>query len=289
MLPLLRWCARRVSLLGLAALAAGFCLLVPTATSARGTTHLRSASTAASAQDSSGEPPTESGGETPGEQRDAHRNAEAASGCDVSLEATASTIAPASPLSLAGTLSCPEGVSAAGQTVTLYQKVARTSGFNVAATASTEANGDFHFALSGPEGNSVFYVRSEGVKSARTRVKVAGPQVVIDAPANGTPLFVAASRAAAASGGDNSTVTFTGRVSPADPGATVTLQREYRPAKWHRVGVGQVNTEGGFSIPHTFYRPGEANIRVVVHFHGLYADSISAPVTYQISRQRRKG
>jgi hypothetical protein len=33
-------------------------------------------------------------------------------------------------------------------------------------------------------------------------------------------------------------------------------------------------------------RPGEANVRVVVHSHGLFMTSASAPLTYQISRRR---
>ena len=107
--------------------------------------------------------------------------------------------------------------------MTLYQKIARTSGFNSVATMTTETGGAFQFALPAPELNSVFYVRSGGAKSARTHVEIAGPQVVIDTPASGTPLPLGAGRAADQRRADSRVVTITGTVSPADPGATVAL------------------------------------------------------------------
>ncbi len=174
-----------------------------------------------------------------------------------------------------------------GQSITLYQKVAHTPGFSIAATATTEADGAFRFTPSGVDVNSVFYVRAGGAKSARVSVKVT-PVVTIEAPAAGTQLFVGGAHAASDSAAvDSGAVTFTGTVSPADVGATVALQREYRGDSWHHIGVGQVNAEGGYAIAHTFYRAGQATVRVVVHSHGLYVNSASTPVTYQISRRGR--
>ncbi len=319
MLLPLRRCARRISPLSIAALAASLCLLSPTAASAHAKApkqaHLESgvsgqssaaplqvptaeppAATDPPPESSTGTPPTESSTGTPAaetsanprnEERRARRNAQAQTGCSVSLEATAPTITAGAPLGLVGTLSCPEAASAASQTVTLYQKVAHVPGFSIAATTTTEANGAFRFAPSGVEINSVFYVRSDGAKSAHVSVKVT-PQVTIDAPAAGTQLLVGAAHTAGDSPVDSGAVTFTGTVSPADAGATVALQREYRGEAWHHIGVGQVNAEGGYSIAHTFFRAGEATIRVVVHSHGLYMNSASAPVTYQISRRRSR-
>ncbi len=287
---------RRNSVLGAGALAAGLCMLTPAAAGAHRTADLESGvSTAGTLQESATGPASESGpgpatsttGETPSQARHSRQDAQAQPGCSVNLEATPSRTAPASPLSLTGTLSCPEGTSAAGQAVTLYQKIARTSGFDSVATMTTETGGAFQFAVPAPELNSVFYVRSGRAKSARTHVEIAGPQVVIDAPVSGTPLPLGPGRAANR-GADSRVVTISGTVTPADPGATVSLQREYQPGKWHRIGGGTVDAEGGFSIPHTFHRLGEANVRVVVG-NRLYVDSISAPVSYQISRQHREG
>ena len=220
------------------------------------------------------------------EERRARREARAQTECSVSLEATLPTITAGAPLTLTGTLSCPEAGSSAGQSVTLYQKVAHTPGFSIVATATTEANGTFRFTPSGVEVNSVFYVRAGGAKSARVSVKVT-PEITIETPTAGTQLPVGTARTASDSATDSGAVTFTGKVSPTDAGATVALQREYAGESWHHIGVGQVNAEGGYSIEHTFFRAGQATVRVVVHSHGLYMNSASTPVTYQISRRSR--
>ncbi len=297
----LRQCSRRISRLAIAAIvavAAGLCLLCPVAASAHGKTRLLESgvSTTGPLQEPTPEPATETSAETPSRERHARHEDQTATGCSVDLEATPPVVTTGEPLSLAGTLSCPEAASASGQTVTLFQKVAHVPGFSIAATTTTTgANGAFQFSLSGPEADSMFYVSSDGAKSTRTRVEVAGPQVVIDAPTAGTQLFVGADHTASDSevqsgaGVQSSAVTFTGAFSPADAGATVALQREYRPGRWHRIAVGQVEGEGKYSIVHTFFRPGEANIRVVVRFHGRYATSISTPITYQVSRGHRNG
>jgi hypothetical protein len=83
-------------------------------------------------------------------------------------------------------------------------------------------------------------------------------------------------------------VTFTGTVGPSDVGASVTLQRESRPEVWNPVGDGQVDSEGKYSVVHTFSRPGEAHLRVVLHCHGLCMTSASAPVSYRIASRRSK-
>jgi hypothetical protein len=295
-------CVRRNSVVGAGALgavlslAAVLCMLTPPTAGAHRTTDLQSGVSTAGplqesatgpASESTPEPASSTTGETPSQARRSRRGARVERGCSVSLEATPSRTAPGSPLSLTGTLSCPEAASAAAQTVTLYQKIARTPGFNSVATTTTEAGGEFQFALPAPELDSAYYVRSGGVKSARTHVEIAGPQVVIDAPASGSQLALGAWGAADSDGTDSRAVTITGTVSPADPGATAALQREYGPGKWHRIGGGAVGAEGGFSIPHTFRTVGEKTIRVVLTFNGLHMKSISAPVVYEFSRQHR--
>jgi len=315
MLNLLRRHVRRAALLGLAAFATCLGLLSPIAASAHGRPQResgggRQAATGALSEvtiapSTNGEPtegssatptqepgaaptPTEepSATETRAEERRARRGARAATGCSIDLVATPAAVAPGAPLALSGTLSCPEVASAAGQAVTLFQKLSHTTGFNTATGTTTEANGEFTFTLSGPEVDSVLYVRSDGVKSAHVRVEIDALQVAIDTPIAGTQLIAAgaADRTASDSAADANAVTFTGTAGSAAAGETVTLQREYRKEAWHRIGVGQVDPEGGFSIPHTFVRPGQANIRVVVHSHGRYAAAVSAPVSYQISR-----
>lgn len=135
--------------------------------------------------------------------------------------------------------------------------------------------------------NSAFYVRVGDAKSARIRVQVA-PTVTIDSPAVGTPLFTGGgSRATSASTLASDAVTFGGTVSPADEGATVVLEREFKSGGWVSIGVGHVDEEGNYSIGHTFSKSGETNIRVVVRSHGVYTKTASTPVTYLISPRRK--
>jgi hypothetical protein len=295
MLPLPRRRTRRVSLLGIATLAAACPLPAP---AAAGAPFGQPPSTESSLQtpepehesgpDESGPEPAaaESSPGTPdpelGRRRRRSRDGEAEWWCSVDLEASASVISPAAPVSFAGTLSCPEHVSAADQTVTLYEKAVRAPGFSLVASTSTETGGAFRFALPGPEITSAFYVRCDGGKSARVKIKVA-VQVSIDAPVAGTQLVVGAGHREG-SGAAGGAVTFTGTVGPSDAGATVILQRQGRSGAWRRIGHGLVDSEGAYSISRGFFRRGEATIRAVVHSHRLYVKSYSTPVTYQIVR-----
>jgi hypothetical protein len=316
----LRWLARRVALLTIAGLTVGSCLLPPAAAEARGRDRLQSTVGEESATEALQEPvsesetPTTPEETTPGsqeesstgtrgeqrrerreerrklrEERRADRQAVQQTGsCAIDLKSSKRIATADEPLTLQGTLTCAEAQDAAEQTVTLYQKLARTPGFNVVATTSTEGDGTFELSLSDLEANSVFYVSADGAHSARTSVKVA-PQITIASPTAGTELFTGTLRALRASAENTNVVTFSGTVSAADAGATVSLQREYRKDAWHRIGGGGVvNEEGRYSIAHTFVRPGEASIRAVVHSHGLFMTSASAPVTYQISRRRSR-
>ena len=222
-------------------------------------------------------------------ERRASHNPSAETGCSVKLQATPAIITAGAPLSLVGTLSCPEVSSAAGQTVTLYQRLARSGGFYIAATTPTEANGTFQFAPTELAVNSSFYVIVDGAQSDSTSVKVA-PRVTIATPLADTQLLAGGGRAthAAANTENASAVTFTGTVTPANAGTRVALQREDGDGAWSRIGGGEVNAEGQYAITHTFYRPGKAIIRVIVRSHGLDMAAVSTPVTYQISRKRNR-
>jgi plastocyanin len=300
--------ARRVSLLALAALATCVCLLSPATASANVRASLQSTVGEEPATGPLQEPTTETpAGESSPEtrreerrkrreerraqhrERRASRNLTTETGCNVTLQATPAIITAAAPLSLVGTLSCPEASSAADQTVTLYQMLARSGGFYIAATTTTEANGTFQFSPTELAVNSSFYVSADGAQSESTSVKVI-PQVTIATPLAGAQLIAASGRAtrADANAENANAVTFTGTVIPANAGTSVALQREDGNGAWSRIGGGEVNAEGQYSIAHTFYRPGRANIRVIVHSHGLDMTVVSAPVTYQISRRRNR-
>jgi hypothetical protein len=303
---------RPFSLLAVAALAIGICLVVAPAASAQVRPSLESTvgeeTATAPLQETTTDTPAESpiseaSGESGREQR--HKRHEerrerrqrrraghefvAATGCTVTLDATPSLVTAEDPLSLSGTLSCPEQSNAAGQTVTLFQMLARSVSSYEAATTTTEADGTYQFTPTSLAVNSDFFVSADGAQSQTTRVKVS-PHVTIATPLAGTQLLVGsghATRAAANSDSANA-VTFTGMVTPANAGTRVALQRETGDGAWARIGGAEVNAQGEYSIAHTFYRPGRANIRVIVHGHGLTMTTVSAPVTYQVVRRHNR-
>jgi hypothetical protein len=85
------------------------------------------------------------------------------------------------------------------------------------------------------------------------------------------------------------TVTFTGVVAPVSASDLVVLQRE-RPqgsGRWLRIAITSVDENGRYSITHTFRRPGEATVRVLVRSRGKLALAASAPVTYAIASRIR--
>jgi len=218
-------------------------------------------------------------------QRRERRQALAQAGCSITLQAP-EVAAAGAPLALSGAIGCAEAQAESGQTVTLYQKLVGTPGFQPVATATSEAGGAFHLALAALEGNSVFYALAGDARSARSRVQAA-PAITIAAPAAGAVLPSerghASSATAPPAGG---AVTFTGTVSPADAGTTVALQRELGDDRWQRIATGHVQPDGDYSVVHAFGRAGKITLRVLVRSHGRFMTSASAPATYTVSGRR---
>jgi hypothetical protein len=214
--------------------------------------------------------------------RDGQSRAHADAGCHVSIEVTARQITAGDPVTVFGRLICEDGQSAADQIVDLDQREHSSGapGFGLAGTATTEADGFYALTLPALGASSVFYVRSLGARSTRTLVKVAA-RVTLLGSVLGTRPFIGGGHSHAR---PQNTVTFTGRVTPATPGAVVALQRESaaRNDEWHRVALGRVDENGGYSITHTFGIPGEANLRVVVHARGQNVAGASETLTYEI-------
>lgn len=268
---------RPAARLGIPTLAVCVALLAPV--SASGKTHHEPTPSpdpaAVATTESSVDTPSEER-RTRREERQAARALDGEAGCTIELQPLAPLTA-GDPASLLGSLSCP-AADAAGQTVSIYQKVPHTSGFVLAGTTTTEADGAFQFAPSELSTDNVFYATADYAKSDRAHVRIT-PVVALTAPAISTQLFT----------GATSGVTFTGTVSPSGPDAVVALQREDGgDGRWHQIALGRVGAEGEYSITHIFHRAGKANIRVVVHFRGLNTSAASNPITYQISRRQHK-
>jgi hypothetical protein len=214
----------------------------------------------------------------------AHRQRGAASACQITLSVASARLTAGEPATLIGSLSCPLPGEAAEQAITIDQRIAGTPGFSVAGTATSEADGAFELATSALEVNSAFYASWQGVHSNREAVKVA-PAVTIGGPPPASQLPHAARRASA--NATESTVTFSGTVGAVPAGTPVFLQRESATASedWRRIGVGEVQADGSYAIPHSFSLAGPATVRTVVHARGQLA-AASEPLTYEVAQRQ---
>jgi hypothetical protein len=202
--------------------------------------------------------------------------------CHLSVTATPRLITLGEAPTVTGALACAEGSGAASRQVTLYRRE-RDDGTRRAtavATATTGADGSFEFTAPPLERNCVLFVRSVGIRSERMPVKVAA-QVTLTGTPDGTPLFVGGGHSRA---GGHSTVLFSGTVSPARMGTVVVLQRRDAngTGHWRRIGLTRVGLDGSYSINHTFGAPGEAILRAVARLHGHNAVAASEPLSYEI-------
>jgi hypothetical protein len=215
----------------------------------------------------------------------AHRHAIPRGGCRIGLSAEPHVITSGESVQLFGRLLCA-GSGVEGQTVTLYGHMAGrlghfrllgATGLTALGTTTTGPGGFYSFVDPTVTGDSVFAAGAAGALSPRAAVKVA-PVVTFVGPSEVQPLFT----------GARNRVRFTGSVSPTDTGAPIVLQREAAASdeEWHAIGFGVVGPGGVYSIPHTFVRPGDANLRVVVRRHGrLSVRGISNTLSYGISQR----
>jgi len=204
--------------------------------------------------------------------------------CPLTIELAPATLTAGEAATVTGSLLCATSTEAAEQTVTVYQRVAGTPGFNAVGTATTDASGVYRFTTEALQANGAFYVRADGKRSRQVPVKVA-PLVTISGPAANTQLSLPGHSRLASAGAGN-TVTFAGTVSPGEAGGHVILQRESAVNEnWSPIAVGEVGAEGKYSITHTFSIPGTIDVRVVVRAHGLLA-GVSEPLAYQIARRQ---
>jgi hypothetical protein len=199
-------------------------------------------------------------------------------GCHATLNVAPRLITSGESALAFGQLSgCQSAAEDANQTVTLYEISATGPGYGIAGTTTTDANGFYQVTVTDLTTNSSFYVTAGAAQSKDRSVKVAA-QVTLSGPPEG--VVPTALRT-----GHHNQVTFTGKVSPADAGAVVVLQRQnaIRGNEWHRIGHNvQVSKAGEFTITHTFVYAGDANIRVVVRGGARNAPSPSNVLGYEI-------
>jgi len=202
--------------------------------------------------------------------------------CSITMQASSPVVTAGETDTLLGQLTCPNAVSAANESLAVYQheRGGGESSLSEVATVTTGEDGSFQLTTGPLTGKSVFIARSLLAHGGRTVVRVA-PKITIEGPAaSGADL---ASRGDRASG--RSRFTFTGTVSPALAGMRVSLQGEYLTAgeRWHTIAFAQLDDEGHYSITHGFRTAGELSIRALVPPRGEIATT-TEPLTYDITQ-----
>jgi hypothetical protein len=213
----------------------------------------------------------------------AGRHPRVAHDCRVSIDVTPRPLTAGDPVVIFGQLTCVGGTGA-GQTVALFQHAASGRGYAQTESATTEGEGFYEFPpIDGVSTESAWYVRAGGARSPAVQVPVAA-DVTLSGPTAGSQLLT------------GSASTFTGTVSPTDAGYAVMLERQDAAAgdAWHPLGpASQVNSEGGFTIAHTFQHPGAATLRAVVvnraHANPHNIPSASNVLDYEVSQPQGTG
>ena len=211
----------------------------------------------------------------------AHKHPSPLGRCRVNIKLMPALVSAGESTEVSGQLSCGRRVNPVGQAVQLYAHVAGTAGFVPVGSTTTQTGGAYSLTSPVENANTSFYVRSLGAQSGRRRLRVEA-QVTLSGPPEGTQIET----------GAPNQETFSGTVTPAtDVGARVILQRQNAVSgeEWHRIGVGQVEPGGGYTIKHIFRVPGDASIRVLVRSDGLNVPSASTPLDYEISQTQNPG
>ncbi len=218
-----------------------------------------------------------------GEGEGTHRRTDATPGestrCAVTASSSSSQITLGEDVTVTGTLSCPEGESASGKTLTAFRsgQGSRTED----GTATTEPDGSYSITVSGLQTNSTLQVRDGRAHSARLRVKVA-PWVTVSDPAAGSAL---ASHVARAGHSTTSRTSFSGTVDPRFAGRRVALQTSFDATggQWRTVALGQVADDGSYTVSHPFRTAGQVWVRVLLRPGSANVPGASEPVSYEVT------
>jgi hypothetical protein len=206
-----------------------------------------------------------------------HRNGILGANCRISLNVAPRLVTSGETVLAFGQATCPP--NEAGQTVTLFQRVAGSSGFAVAGTTTTDTHGAYQMTTAAETTNSQFYAAIGASLSRHRSLKVAA-QVTLAGPPESKSLFEGLKT------GRRNAVTFTGTVSPDDAGALVVLQRQnaIRGNEWHRIGHTIVAADGTYALTKAFTAPGASSVRVMVKSGKRNVSSPSNVLSYQISQ-----
>lgn len=146
-----------------------------------------------------------------------------------------------------------EGSSSAGQSITLYHRIAGAPGYSVIGHATTDSHGFYEFTREEGvvETNRSWFVRGPDNTHSRTVFEHVAAAVDLSSSVSITDT--------------RRPVTFTGSVSPAHPFQRVLLQAQggNEGSGWHTVGSGRTGPASRFAIAHRWTRPGVYTVHAV--------------------------
>jgi hypothetical protein len=206
--------------------------------------------------------------------------ASAAPGYRVTLAVAPDPDVSGDPLTMVGTLSNARGLPVQGVRLELYHRVDPVPFFSPVQRTRTGPGG--FYQIDRAEGVVVSNREWFIVALGRRDQVLASSRVVHER------VFAALTLSASASNVETGQpVVFSGTVSPRHAGERVILERQVgqNGDSWHRIGVGGIEANGGFSISHTFRRPSEAGPATIrVEFPGDIRNirSFSEPVEITI-------
>jgi hypothetical protein len=207
-----------------------------------------------------------------------------ASGCSITALTSAAQVTAGESVTLSGKLSCPAGVSAEGQEVTISQREASTesgasaSSLTPAGTATTAADGSYEFHTASLGTRSTFVLRAASTRQpARIVVRVGAAVTLAGSSASGSAVAMGAGRSA----GGPTRMSFSGVVQPVSAGVGVGLRVRYAGEEWRTVAITRTDAEGHYSFSHRFRFAGDVEVLTVSHPHGEQRTE-STPLSYTI-------
>jgi hypothetical protein len=210
----------------------------------------------------------------------------ARAGCTLTAATSAAQVTVGESVTLSGKLTCPAGIEASGQEVTIDQRSASTpgeadvasSGLTPVATAEVAEDGSYEFHTAELSGRSTFVLHTPGTRHpARVIVRVGAAVTLAGSAASGSAVPMGAGRTA----GGPMRMSFSGVVAPVSADIGVGLRVRYAGEEWRTVAITRTDAEGHYSFSHRFRYAGDVEVLTVSHPRGEQRTE-SAPLSYTI-------
>jgi hypothetical protein len=175
----------------------------------------------------------------------------------------------ADPISFGGATTVSGIVAGAPNTVVTLVAHGAKQSFVPVASGKTDATGAYSFTGLSPAVSSFYQVQGAGRKSA---VLYQGVKYILSAEVTGTTVQA------------GQPLTYSGTVTPAEPGHVVYLERQNPDGLgFHVASIGVENAAGEYSIPHTVFTPGTDVFHVKLPGGPDHGGTTSTPFTITVT------